>query len=176
MQVYIIRHTSVNVAKDLFYGQTDVPLADTFESEAAEVAKKLTGIKPDAIYASPLTRCRRLAENVVGEQKIIFDDRLKELNFGDWEMGSWKQIKGLTAETWYKNFVDTKCPNGESYMQLRDRVADFINFISKQNHEIVFVFTHAGIIRSAINIFDKVELKDTFKGEMHYGVVFKYEI
>ena len=36
MEVYMIRHTSVGVPKGTCYGWTDVPIADTFEQEAAE--------------------------------------------------------------------------------------------------------------------------------------------
>ena len=34
MNIYLIRHTSVDVPKGLCYGQSDVPLRPTFEIEA----------------------------------------------------------------------------------------------------------------------------------------------
>ena len=35
MEVILVRHTSVDVPKGTCYGQTDVPVAATFEVEAA---------------------------------------------------------------------------------------------------------------------------------------------
>ena len=41
MEIYLIRHTSVDVPAGYAYGQTDVPLKPTFEEEAEEVKKWL---------------------------------------------------------------------------------------------------------------------------------------
>ena len=43
MKLTFIRHTSVDVPKGTCYGQTDVPLRDTFLQEAAEVSIRLEG-------------------------------------------------------------------------------------------------------------------------------------
>ena len=42
MEIYLIRHTSVDVPAGYAYGQTDVPLKPTFEEEAEEVKKGLS--------------------------------------------------------------------------------------------------------------------------------------
>lgn len=39
MEVILIRHTSVDVPPGMCYGQTDVPLKPTFETEAAVTAE-----------------------------------------------------------------------------------------------------------------------------------------
>ena len=41
MNIYLIRHTSVDVPKGLCYGQSDVPLRPTFEAEAAVTKAKI---------------------------------------------------------------------------------------------------------------------------------------
>ena len=41
MEVILIRHTSVDVPPGMCYGQTDVPLKPTFETEAAVTAENL---------------------------------------------------------------------------------------------------------------------------------------
>lgn len=33
MKLYLVRHTRVDVPSGICYGQTDVPLADSFETE-----------------------------------------------------------------------------------------------------------------------------------------------
>ena len=83
MIVYLIRHTSVAVPKGSAYGFTDVPLNPTFETEAAVTLNQLSGLHFDEVFCSPLTRCVKLA-SFCGYPQAIRDERLKELNFGDW--------------------------------------------------------------------------------------------
>ena len=84
MNIYLIRHTSVDVPKGLCYGQSDVPLRPTFEAEAAVTKAKIESIHFDMAYTSPLSRCTRLAQ-YCGFGDAIRDPRILELNFGDWK-------------------------------------------------------------------------------------------
>jgi len=52
MNIYLIRHTSVDVPKGLCYGQSDVPLRPTFEIEAAVTKAKIESIHFDMAYTS----------------------------------------------------------------------------------------------------------------------------
>ena len=58
MKITFVSHTSVNVPRGVCYGQTDVPLSDTFTQEAEIIHNKLRSItenKPfDEVYTSPL--------------------------------------------------------------------------------------------------------------------------
>ena len=62
MEIYLVRHTSVDIPAGYAYGQTDVPLRPSFEDEAEAVKKNLSGHTFDKVWSSPLTRCtpRRL--------------------------------------------------------------------------------------------------------------------
>ena len=91
MEIYLIRHTSVDVPAGYAYGQTDVPLKPTFEEEAEEVKKGLSDHTFDKVWTSPLTRCVRLA-NYCGFPEAEREDRIKEVNFGEWEMKSWNAV------------------------------------------------------------------------------------
>lgn len=54
MNIYLIRHTSVDVPKGLCYGQSDdVPLRPTFEIEAAVTKAKIESIHFDMAYTHP---------------------------------------------------------------------------------------------------------------------------
>ena len=61
MRIYFVRHTCVDVPQGITYGQTDVPLNSTFETEAEQVKEQLTGLVFDAVWTSPLSRCVRWA-------------------------------------------------------------------------------------------------------------------
>ena len=109
MKVYLIRHTTPDVPKGTCYGQTDVPLAPTFTQEAAATLAAIPQIKFDMVYSSPLTRARLLAD-YCGYPTPRLDNRLKELNFGRWEMQKYDDIDDPYIQEWYDNFVDAPIP------------------------------------------------------------------
>ena len=53
MVIYLMRHTAVDVPQGVCYGQTDVPLKPTFETEATQTAANLQGLSFDKVYTSP---------------------------------------------------------------------------------------------------------------------------
>ena len=53
MEIYLIRHTTPDVAKGICYGQTDLALTATFPEEAEHVLKQLPP-DLDVVYSSPL--------------------------------------------------------------------------------------------------------------------------
>ena len=40
MKIYLLRHTSLDVANDVFYGQTDLNVSNTFLKEVKQIKKK----------------------------------------------------------------------------------------------------------------------------------------
>lgn len=91
MEVFLIRHTAVDVPAGYAYGQTDVPLKASFMEEAARVKQVLEGHTFDQVWSSPLSRCRRLA-TYCGYPEPMIDPRLMEVSFGEWEMKSWDDV------------------------------------------------------------------------------------
>ena len=41
MNIFFLRHTSLNVQPDVFYGQTDLYVSNTFEQEVKIIKKKI---------------------------------------------------------------------------------------------------------------------------------------
>lgn len=150
MEIYLIRHTSVDVPQGVCYGQTDVPLKTSFEQEAEIVKNNLAGHTFDAIYTSPLSRCVRLA-TYCGYPDAQHDDRLKEMFMGDWEMQSFDKINDPQLQEWYDNYLYIPTRNGESYQDLLTRVSSFFKELKNNadsNHKIA-VFAHGGVLLSA---------------------------
>ena len=175
MQLYLIRHTSVDVPKGTCYGQTDVPLAATFECEAQKVKESLDGIAFDATYCSPLSRCRRLAE-YCGHGDAQIDDRLMEINFGEWEMRLFDDIKGAAIEEWYADYIHTRVPGGESFMDQQMRTKAFLDDIKDKGHERVAVFTHGGIIMNAMLLCGMADYNNVFALQPQYGEIVRINL
>lgn len=161
MEIYLIRHTKVDVEKGVCYGQKDVELANSYPEELDSLKQKINGVEFDAIYTSPLTRCKKLATDLFSE-KAIEEERLMELNFGDWEGKVWDEIKDPLFPAWMDDFVNKKCSNGESFVMLRDRVLEFWKELKTKSFSRVAIVTHGGVIRTIQTLEKNIKLEDSF--------------
>ena len=172
MDLYFIRHTSVNVKEGTCYGHSDVDVSQSFEREV-EILKKKILISPQMIfYSSPLKRCVLLTGKLSIADPII-DTRLIEINFGDWELKDWSLINKIEREKWLHDFVNFRCPNGESYLDLYKRATDFFEDLVKESYKKVAIITHGGIIRSILSYILDIPLKKSFSIQIYYGSVSK---
>jgi len=175
MNLYLIRHTKVDLKPRVCYGQTDVDVANTFLSEAESIKKQIESIHFDRIYSSPLKRCKKLSEYLFTDE-IIFDKRLMELNFGKWEMQDWDKITGSEYQEWMNNFIETPCLDGESFRELHKRVSSFIDSINSNNNNNnnnIAIVAHGGTIRSILTYLNNHDLKDAFNTDVDFGEVIK---
>lgn len=173
MEIYVVRHTKVAVNKGICYGQTDVPLADSFQEELAVLKNQLPN-DFDQVFSSPLLRCKTLAETF--SSTILFDDRLKEMNFGDWELKAWNDIPTEEIQPWYNDFVTTKAPNGDSFESLYLRCAHFFDELRTKNYKKVLIITHGGFIRSTWSYLLEIPLKNTFKISLDFGEILHFNL
>lgn len=171
MEIYLIRHTTPDVGKGICYGQSDLGLTESFEEEVALIKPHLPG-RFDAVYSSPLIRCRQLAETLFPEAPVQFDDRLKEIHCGNWELLPWDDIDREVMDEWMENRIHACIPGGESYQQLYNRVVHFFESIRHRGR--IAVVSHGGVLRSLLAYVSDTPLHqsfDTFK--IHYGCVAK---
>lgn len=173
MKLIVIRHTSVNVPAGLCYGQADVETACTYPEERDIIITKLADKPFQALYSSPLLRCRKLAEDIANEIPVTYDSKLLELNFGHWEGELWDEITQTPeAKGWFNDWINQPCPNGESYWQLLQRVKEFTAFL-KQVHtnETVLIVTHSGVIRALTCIITESDPSKSFELKVHFGSI-----
>ena len=174
MEVYLVRHTETICEKGVCYGQSDVGLAEPFESVFENIVSQLP---PEAIiYSSPLKRCVILAEYIQNNIKAISfekEDRLMEMNFGDWEMKNWNEISPEQLNPWMEDFVNISVSNGESFIALHKRVGHFLSQISKKITKPIIIVAHAGVIRSILCHHTSLPLKDAFNNKVDFGEVIK---
>ncbi|MDR2388597.1 MAG: alpha-ribazole phosphatase [Tannerellaceae bacterium] len=176
MEITLIRHTSVNVPPGVCYGQTDVPLRDnTFEKEASEVARKLEKKCFDQVFTSPLSRCVRLAD-YCGYPHAVADDRLKELNFGEWEMCAFREINDPHLQKWFDDYFNVPTPGGESFRMLLERLARFFDELKSAPYRQVGIFAHGGILTCAQLYAGNIRREEAFSFVFPYGSVIHMEL
>ncbi|MGL4293804.1 MAG: alpha-ribazole phosphatase [Bacteroidales bacterium] len=173
MKIILIRHTSVDIARGICYGQSDVGLKPSFEKEASAVKNKLdktivNTIDPSSIFSSPLSRCVKLAE-FCGFEKPQIDNRLMEMNFGDWEMQSFEKIKDPQLYKWYADWIQQSPTNGESFLSVLARVKTFLIEKKKAGHKQIVVFTHGGVIACTRVCVQMTPPEMAFDEKVNYG-------
>ena len=156
MKLFFLRHTSLNVEIDVFYGQTDLDVSDRFEEEVKLIKKKIKNFNIDTnyikVYSSPLKRCIKLTNKLT--KNYIVDERIKEMNLGDWEMKKMSSISKKEKLDWENNLLSFKIPNGESNNEFLKRLKSFLEDIFKFNEDALIV-CHAGSINGMLSLLTK---------------------
>ena len=200
MDIYLIRHTTPAVARGICYGQTDLDITDTLNDEATIIRHYLPA-KIVAVHSSPLQRCIKLAAHLFPLHSIQLQPDLMEIDCGQWEMRNWDDLPADQLDPWMKDFVKTRIPDGESYIDLHERVIRCFHSIrqtvsrpephtettstqpsdqtgtpglSDTADGAVILVTHGGPIRSILASITDTPLADSFKAfSLHYGCVVK---
>lgn len=167
MRIYLIRHTTPCIPRGTCYGFTDLDVAPTFETEASRL-RPLLPAAPINVYASPLQRCYRLAQFLFPGTLINADDRLKELNFGDWEMQRWDDLGENALQAWMTDYVHTRVPGGESYEDLYARSIATLLEVAATGQDSAIV-THGGVIRSILAYVMNTPLEQSFETRVEWG-------
>ena len=156
--LYIVRHGETDWNKmGKYQGITDIPLNENGLNQAKACGNALKDVTFDRILSSDLSRALVTAEAIRGDRTtpITVDERLRELNFGDWEAMLFSDIEarwpGLIDEMYLRPHL-VKVPNGESFKDLQDRawagLEEFIN--ANDEEETLLIACHGGTIRTLL--------------------------
>jgi alpha-ribazole phosphatase len=172
MEIYLVRHTTPDIAKGVCYGQSDIDVTETFLQEAS-IIQQLLPATIAAVYSSPLQRCKKLAAYLYPNHEIQQHDNLMEINCGHWEMKLWDDIPAEEITPWMNDFINVCIPGGESYVDLYARVNKTFAQIQQEARPLVIV-AHGGVIRSILASITNTGIKDSFGAfKLHYGCVIK---
>ncbi len=172
MYIYAVRHTRVAVQPDLLYGQSDVPLLPGYQVRAAELKEELPEASDVLIVSSPLSRCTLLLE--AAGLPFVTDDRLMELSFGEWELTSWRNSTDPRLRRWMEDFVAYRCPGGESFRDMVNRVRGFLSELTGRGAKQTIVVTHGGVVRCLMHLCNGMPLTETFSYRVDYGSVTRF--
>jgi probable phosphomutase (TIGR03848 family) len=161
--ILLIRHGMTDVAGKQLSGWTPgIQLNSQGRNEVRSLGEELRTVPLSAVYASPLERTVETAEALAGQHglKVITRDRVGEIQYGDWT-GLWgPDVENDPAwRHWNTHRAESRCPNGESMLDVQARVVDEILAISRDHpDQIVAVVSHGDPIRSAVAYFLGVSL------------------
>lgn len=146
MNLYLTRHgqTDWNVQKKVM-GKCDEPLNEKGKEQAIETRDKLKDIDIDLIICSPLLRARQTAEiiNLNRNIPIIYDNRIIERDFGEFEGKEQKDFDFYGYWNYYKN---DKYQEAENIQEFFNRIYSFLDDITeKYKDKNVLIVAHGGV-------------------------------
>jgi alpha-ribazole phosphatase len=165
VQAFLIRHPRPDVPPGVCYGATDLELAQN----ALDCATRLRARLPARIrlYSSPMRRCRYLAQ--ILDPAARYDPRLREMDFGEWEMRDWSRIPRHELDAWAAAPMTFAPPGGESVAAVRARVITFLDERCQTDGEDIAVVTHAGVLRIIAGHLQELDQATWFNLQFGHG-------
>lgn len=157
MRIFIIRHaeSTANASGVLAGRSAGVDLSETGESQAKRLREIFNTINMDLVISSPIQRCLTTAKIAVPHySEFDTDASFTELDFGDWTGLKLSDLTKKESWTTVQNTPgDFRFPNGESFVELRNRVSfGFSKLVEKyQDKSNVVLFTHADVIKMLVS-------------------------
>ena len=127
---YFVHGTTTDNEKHISSGWYDVELSELGIKQFKELIEKTRDKKFDVIFCSDLQRAHESAKLTwEGAYQIIFDKRLRECNYGDYNAKPSEFVEPMQEK-----MITDRFPNGESYEDVKARIKDFLQFL-KENYD-----------------------------------------
>ena len=145
MKLTLLRHGQTEGSlRDLYYGATDLPVLP----ESLAALRESAGRYPTAprYYTSGLLRPEQPLRALYGDVPHTALPGLREMDFGDFEMRSYEELKDDPAfRQWMSDSEHNPCLNGESAPQTMARNLAAIGTVLASDEDAVCVI-HGGVI------------------------------
>lgn len=176
LQLNLLRHgeTILNESStnSIFLGSTDVPLSELGWQQMHAAIKTENYQR---VISSPLKRCADFSKKLASNNNIalVIEDDLREINFGDWEAKTikniWAKQEKLLSQFWHDPLKNTP-PKGETLIDFQYRVsAAFEKIINEYKDEKILMVVHGGVIRQLIANVMCVPFKSTLPITIDYA-------
>lgn len=125
---YFVHGTTTDNEQHISSGWKDVELSELGVQQSQDLTGQTEDKNFDVVFTSDLTRALDSAKIAWdGKYKIIPDARLRECNYGDYNGKPSSEVEPLQEQS-----ITTPMPNGESYEDVKTRIADFLKDVKRQ--------------------------------------------
>lgn len=137
---YFVHGTTTDNEKDISSGWKDVELSELGVKQSVALKEQTKDKKFDVAFCSDLQRAHNSAKLAwEGVYQIIPDARLRECNYGKLNGASSDIVEPMQDE----ECITKPFPDGESYEDVKTRVADFLNFLKNNyNDKCIAIVAH----------------------------------
>jgi len=175
--IYLLRHGEIEDPTNRRYiGQTDCALSEKGRAQADFWKKWFQGQRLTSIFCSDLKRSSETAAIISGDRQmeVRVDPKLREVNLGDWDGRSMRDIRTKFPKEWKKrgDAIDTFCPpKGESFTDLYRRVVPTFENIAQFASDPVLIVGHAGVNRMILCRVLGMPIRNLFSIRQDYGAL-----
>lgn len=153
--LYLIRHCeALGNINDTFQGRLDEDITEKGAKQLEKLAERCKDFHFDIIYSSPLKRAYKTAQaaNKYHGLPIIIDSAFSEIDGGEFEGCKWDKLPILFPDTfklWKSDFAHFKSKEGESMLQVYERVSKGAMRVVKENKgKSILIASHGCAIRN----------------------------
>jgi broad specificity phosphatase PhoE len=136
---YFAHSTTVDNENGISSGWNDAPLSERGIKQSEMLREQTKDRKFDVVFCADSKRSGETARIAFsGTVPIIADERLRECNYGIYNGGPVEVVEPMCEEK-----ITERFPEGESYEDVKMRIADFLGFL-KENYDgkNVAIVTH----------------------------------
>ncbi len=124
---YFVHGTTTDNEKEISSGWFDVDLSDLGIQQSLELKDKVDTRSFDVVFCSDLKRAVDSAKLTFEDAvPIIADSRLRECNYGDYNAKPSSIVEPMQEKA-----ITERFSNGESYEDVRVRIADFLELLMR---------------------------------------------
>jgi probable phosphoglycerate mutase len=154
----LVRHgqTAWN-REERFRGRADVPLDEVGLAQAEATGQRVAaGWRPQAIYASPLSRAVRTAEAIASRTGLIVQPQpeLLDIDYGAWQGLAPEEARArwpAEVEAWYQTPARACIPGGETLLAVRERgLTSVLELVARHAGETLVLVGHTVINRAIL--------------------------
>ncbi|MBI4729555.1 MAG: MSMEG_4193 family putative phosphomutase [Acidobacteria bacterium] len=155
MLLLLVRHALTEWTGERLSGWTPgIPLSGEGREQAAALAGRLRPLRAEAIYSSPIQRCRETARPIAAAHRLRVRarDGLGEVRYGEWEGRRLEVLARTKAWRTVKHRPSAmRFPGGEAIREAQARGIEAVEEIARAHPRgVVIAVTHADLIRLLI--------------------------
>ena len=122
MITYFVHSTSLDNERGVRSGWQDLGLSPKGEAQASQLRDLVAEADFDLVFASDLLRAKQTARIVFPDQAVQYDQRLREMNYGDLNGSPGHDFPA--DEMWC---IENRFKNGECCLDVQARIHDFVS-------------------------------------------------
>jgi alpha-ribazole phosphatase len=179
-EILFIRHAETDMA-GTFCGHSDPELNDRGYGQLSALIERLRGRNIDAVFTSDLRRAHTSAHAIATAFHVSYHicPALREISFGEWEGLTWDEIERRDqayADRWLAEYPNLAAPSGERLRDFEERVLNAVDRLIEQSddHNIIAVVTHAGVIRTVLRKLQGYSEEESCEQAKEYCSVVRY--
>jgi len=142
----LLRHGESVANRDGIFSSEayDPPLTSKGILQVQQIKPLLSKFEFDRIISSPMLRAKQTAGLITDDKAISFSvaNSLTEINFGKFECKNKGGKERAIIRSWQRGDLERCFPGGESFMDARNRLGDFLAHLSPKSGENILLIGH----------------------------------